>query len=82
MCVFSNYYYCAVFFLLKINNTVFCKQLNVLLIVVDDLRPALMTYGDKLAVSPNINKFAENAFVFQNAYAQVKCKIFKFKNTI
>ena len=31
---------------------------NVLLIVVDDLRPALGAYGDPLAITPNIDRLA------------------------
>jgi iduronate 2-sulfatase len=31
---------------------------NVLLIVVDDLRPALGAYGDNLAITPNMDKLA------------------------
>ena len=31
---------------------------NVLLIVVDDLRPALGAYGDSLAITPNIDRLA------------------------
>ena len=31
---------------------------NVLLIVVDDLRPALGAYGDTLAITPNIDRLA------------------------
>lgn len=46
-------------------------QPNVLLIVVDDLRPALGVYGDKNAYTPNIDKLAQKSFVFTNAFAQV-----------
>ena len=31
---------------------------NVLLLVVDDLRPALGAYGDPLAITPNIDKLS------------------------
>ena len=31
---------------------------NVILIVVDDLRPALGAYGDHLAITPNMDKLA------------------------
>ncbi|XP_076641696.1 iduronate 2-sulfatase isoform X2 [Halictus rubicundus] len=46
------------------------QQHNFLLIIVDDLRPALECYGDKNAYTPNINRLAENAAVFSRAYAQ------------
>lgn len=45
-------------------------QPNVLLIVVDDLRPVLGCYGDSLAITPNIDALAHDATVFTRAYAQ------------
>ncbi|CAD6208056.1 GSCOCG00010330001-RA-CDS [Cotesia congregata] len=48
----------------KINNN------NILLILVDDLRPALGCYGDLNAYTPNIDKLAEKSVVFTRAYAQ------------
>ncbi|KAM5128918.1 iduronate 2-sulfatase isoform 1-T2 [Callospermophilus lateralis] len=44
--------------------------LNVLLIIVDDLRPSLGCYGDKLVRSPNIDQLASHSLLFQNAFAQ------------
>ncbi|XP_065702660.1 iduronate 2-sulfatase [Patagioenas fasciata] len=44
--------------------------MNVLLIVVDDLRPVLGCYGDKLVKSPNIDQLASQSIVFSNAFAQ------------
>jgi iduronate 2-sulfatase len=41
---------------------------NVLLILVDDLKPALGVYGDPIAVSPNIDRLAEMGMRFENAY--------------
>lgn len=46
--------------------------MNVLFIVVDDLRPVLGCYGDKLVKSPNIDQLASRSIVFNNAYAQVR----------
>jgi iduronate 2-sulfatase len=43
-------------------------QPNVLLIMVDDLRPALGCYGDRLAITPSIDRFAKSARVFRRAY--------------
>ena len=43
---------------------------NVLFIAIDDLRPALGCYGDKLAKTPNIDAFATTARQFNFAYVQ------------
>jgi iduronate 2-sulfatase len=43
---------------------------DVLLLVVDDLRPALGVYGDRNARTPNIDNLASKSFVFTNAFAQ------------
>ncbi|XP_037004441.2 iduronate 2-sulfatase isoform X1 [Artibeus jamaicensis] len=50
------------------NNTK--DTLNVLLIIVDDLRLSLGCYGDKLIKSPNIDQLASHSLLFQNAFAQ------------
>lgn len=55
--------------------SLFCFLLdgmNVLFIVVDDLRPVLGCYGDNLVKSPNIDQLASHSIVFSNAYAQVR----------
>lgn len=41
---------------------------NVLLICVDDLKPALGCYGDTLAQTPNIDRLAATGVSFRNAY--------------
>jgi arylsulfatase A-like enzyme len=43
-------------------------RLNVLWIMVDDLRPALGCYGDPDAITPNIDRLASTARVFRRAY--------------
>lgn len=45
---------------------------DVVMIVVDDLRPALGVYGDAKAVTPNMDALGSDGFVFSNAYAQVR----------
>jgi arylsulfatase A-like enzyme len=46
------------------------ERLNVLLIVVDDLRPALGCYGDPIAKTPAIDRLAASGVRFDSAYAQ------------
>ncbi|BDS05077.1 iduronate-2-sulfatase [Oceaniferula spumae] len=41
---------------------------NVLFIAIDDLKPMLGCYGDKIALSPNIDKLASQGVVFTNAH--------------
>ncbi len=43
---------------------------NVLFIAIDDLKPNLGCYGDSLALSPNIDRLAEQASVFANNQCQ------------
>lgn len=54
-------------------NNVNKNNQNVLMVIVDDLRPALGCYGDAKAITPNIDKLAEDAIRFTHAYAQVNC---------
>ena len=44
------------------------KPLNVLMILVDDLKPNLGCYGDNVAVSPNIDRLADHGVRFEMAY--------------
>lgn len=44
------------------------KKPNILLILVDDLKPTLGTYGDEAGISPNIDRLAEKGMRFDMAY--------------
>ncbi|MBC2596008.1 sulfatase [Ruficoccus amylovorans] len=44
---------------------------NVLFIAIDDLRPELGAYGNKEIQSPNIDRLAADATLFNQAYSQV-----------
>ena len=46
------------------------KQLNVLFIAVDDLRPELGCYGNNEIKSPNIDRLASQGLVFNRTYCQ------------
>jgi iduronate 2-sulfatase len=41
---------------------------NVLLICIDDLKPRLGCYGDSIAKTPSMDRFAQTAVRFENAY--------------
>ncbi len=47
------------------------KKPNILFIAVDDLRPSVGCYGDKVAVTPNLNRLAKRGVRFGQAHCQV-----------
>ena len=47
------------------------ERSNVLLIVVDDLRPLLGSYGSPVAVTPHIDSLAAKSYLFTEAFASV-----------
>lgn len=42
---------------------------NLLVIIADDLRPAIGACGDPVAITPNLDRFAKQGTLFQKAYA-------------
>ncbi|MFO1000378.1 MAG: sulfatase-like hydrolase/transferase [Planctomycetaceae bacterium] len=44
------------------------RRPNILLICVDDLKPVLGCYGDKIAKTPNIDRLAGQGVLFESAY--------------
>lgn len=52
---------------------------NVLMILVDDLKPAIHAYGDPIAITPNIDRLAARGTRFELAYAnQAVCAPSRF----
>ena len=43
---------------------------NILFIAIDDLRPELGCYGSPIAVTPNLDRIAEDGLLFNRAYCQ------------
>ena len=50
-------------------SPVFGRQ-NVLFIIADDLNGAIGPYGDKVAVTPNLDRLAARGLVFERAYCR------------
>lgn len=46
------------------------KHKNVLFIAVDDLNTRIGAYGDPIAKTPNLDRFAQRGVMFRNAYCQ------------
>lgn len=56
--------------LLSSNFILAQKRPNVLFIAVDDLKPILACYGDKIIKTPNIDRIAKNGTLFAANYCQ------------
>ena len=55
------------------NNWIYSQEQkkNVLLIIVDDLKPALGCYGESAIKTPHIDKLANEGVLFERTYCQV-----------
>ena len=47
------------------------RNMNILFIATDDMRPELKCYGEEHIISPNIDKLAQEGVMFANAHCQV-----------
>lgn len=47
------------------------KPLNVLFILMDDLRPLLGIYGDQEAITPHLDQIGASGTIFKRAFAQI-----------
>lgn len=47
------------------------KKPNILFIAIDDLRPVISVYGDKMANTPNFDRLAKYCVTFSNNYCQM-----------
>ena len=70
----------ALFLLLLIAAPVFATEKpNILLLLVDDLKPAIGAFGDKFAVTPHLDKLTGRGMRFEAAYCnQAVCAPSRF----
>lgn len=67
---FYPYIIAIIFKVLLIGSLGAQTQPNILIFLVDDLRPELGCYGNEIVKSPNIDKLSEQGITFDNAYCQ------------
>ena len=46
------------------------KQLNIVFIAVDDLKPTIRSFGDNIAITPNMDMLARKSSLFLNTHTQ------------
>jgi len=57
-------------FIAQMQGQEFKKAPNILFIAIDDLKPTLGSYGDRFAITPNLDKLAASATIFLNNHTQ------------
>jgi len=66
-------------FSLVSSASIAAEKPNVLLILVDDLKPAIAAFGDKLATTPNLDRLTQRGMRFDAAYCnQAVCAPSRF----
>ena len=55
----------------EVKTTKITEKQNIVMIVIDDLRPVLGAYGDEKAYTPNIDALAKEGVTFDYAYSNV-----------
>jgi len=60
----------AILVLLFASLQIQAQTKNVLIIAVDDLKPAIKAFGDDIALTPNMDQLANQGIAFINAYTQ------------
>ena len=58
------------FIFISIESKAQNQKKNILFIAIDDMKPILGAYGDDFAISPNIDKLADQGVVFNNNHCQ------------
>ncbi|KAH8405956.1 hypothetical protein KR215_000705 [Drosophila sulfurigaster] len=58
------------------------SRYNVVMVIFDDLRPALGAYGDVLARTPNLDAFAQGSSIFTRAYSQQQALCAPSRNSL
>lgn len=64
----SQLFVCVLFISGSVYADTIGQRPNVLMIVIDDLRPSLGCYNDPIAKTPNMDRLASTSRVFQRAY--------------
>lgn len=65
-------FFITVYLFLNIRDDISVESTNVLFIIIDDLRPAIKSFGDGKAFTPNIDRLVNKSYYFTKAYSQVR----------